>query len=252
MSLSQALATAVYGLRVDADRHVDRRLQRGQRGDAGLCPQDGGPGRDRGRRFRRRRPRRLRSTATSTNTCSARCGSKARARATPTCASQFYDRLQSRLRRSRAPTARWRPSYNNFMTSLQALSTSAGFASARTAVLSSAQVLAQQLNGMTHRRPVAAQRCRTGHRRRRVSSANDAMQRIAEINQQLGAASSRQRTTATLLDQRDSLSRSARAADGHQRVPRPAINQVTVFTNSGIQLVGIAAGRRSTSTRKAP
>jgi flagellar hook-associated protein 1 FlgK len=64
------------------------------------------------------------------------------------------------------------------------------------------------------------------------------MQRIAQINQQLGSAQANDATTAGLLDQRDGyIDQLAQMMDIN--VVRNDHNQVTVFTNSGMQLVGL-------------
>src|SRR5262245_39616814 len=62
--------------------------------------------------------------------------------------SQFYGQLQTIYGAPGSDSA-LETIYNNFTNSLQSLSTSPDSASARSAVLSSAQVLAQQLNGMS-------------------------------------------------------------------------------------------------------
>ena len=73
-----------------------------------------------------------------------------------------------------------------------------------------------------------------------VTRANEAMQRIAQINRQLATASAGDATTASLLDQRDVyIDQLAQMMDIN--VVPGDFNQVSVFTNSGIQLVGINA-----------
>ncbi len=130
------------------------------------------------------------SIASSTSTSSGSCGSKARAQATPTCARNSTSRLQSGLRRARLDYA-LETMFNNFTTAAQTLSTSPDSASARCGVLSTAQVLAQQLNGMTadiqglrsdaelgpHRRGVAGQRRDAADRRRSTGSSASANRR---------------------------------------------------------------------------
>jgi flagellar hook-associated protein 1 FlgK len=106
--------------------------------------------------------------------------------------------------------------------------------------MSAAQVLAQQLNSMT----AQVQGLRTDAElglADAVRNANDAMLRISQINQQLGTATSNDGTTADLLDQRDRyIDQLAQLMDIN--VVQNDHNQVTVFTGSGIQLVGSAAG----------
>jgi flagellar hook-associated protein 1 FlgK len=73
-----------------------------------------------------------------------------------------------------------------------------------------------------------------------VGRANEAMQRITDINRQLASAAPGDATAATLLDQRDVyIDQLAQMMD--ITVIPGDFNQVSVFTNSGIQLVGIDA-----------
>ncbi len=155
---------------------------------------------------------------------------------------QFYDRMQTIYGEPGAPST-LETVYNNFTSALQALATSPDSASSRSAVLSSAQVLTQQLNSMTGQ----IQGLRTDAElglADAVKSANDAMARIAELNQQLGTSTANDATTADLLDQRDrSIDQLSQLMDIN--VVQNDHNQISVFTNSGIQLVGIAASTLS-------
>ncbi len=82
-----------------------------------------------------------------------------------------------------------------------------------------------------------------------VTRANEAMQRITQINRQLATSSAGDATTANLLDQRDVyIDQLAQMMDIN--VVPGDFNQLSVFTNSGVQLVGINA-RRWSSTRRA-
>ena len=151
---------------------------------------------------------------------------------------EFFDRLQN-VYGVPGAVSTLENSYNEFMASLQALSTSPESSAARSAVINAAEVLAQQLNGMT----VDVQALRGDAElglADAVARANDAMLRISEINQQLATANAGDATTANLLDQRDRyIDQLAQMMDIN--VVRNDYNQVTVFTNSGIQLVGIEA-----------
>jgi flagellar hook-associated protein 1 FlgK len=153
---------------------------------------------------------------------------------------QFYDRLQS-LYGSPGSDSALESTYNNFTAALQALSTSPELASTRTAALNAAQVLVQHLHGMTADIQSLRSDAELGISEA-VTRANTAMQRIAEINQQLGGSIDNDATTANLLDQRDFyIDELAQIID--IKVVQGDQNQVTVFTNSGAQLVGLTTSR---------
>src|SRR5689334_23642008 len=99
---------------------------------------------------------------------------------------QFYDRLQT-IYGVPGSDAALETLFNKFMTAAQALATSPDSASARSSVLSAAQVLTQQLNGMTADIQGLRSDAELGLADS-VRQANEAMQRIAQINQQLGIA----------------------------------------------------------------
>lgn len=152
--------------------------------------------------------------------------------------STFYQRLQQLYGQPGSESA-LETIYNNFTGALQALATSPDSNSARYAVLSTGQVLAQHLNGMT----ADLQELRTDAELglgESVQQANQAMQQIARINRQLGTSTSNDATKAVLLDERDKyLDQLASLMD--IRVVETNNDQVNVFTNSGTQLVGIQA-----------
>src|SRR6185369_6134667 len=124
---------------------------------------------------------------------------------------------------------------NNFTTSLQSLSTSPDSTAARSSVVDAAQVLSQQLNGLTG----DIQGLRTDAElglADAVTRANDAMARLAQINQQIASQPADTNVLAGLLDQRDHyLDQLAQTMDIN--VVENANHQVTVATNSGVQLV---------------
>ena len=152
--------------------------------------------------------------------------------------SQFYERLQ-RIYGDPGATGGLESAYNNFITALQALSTSPDDYSARAGVLSQAQVLANQLNGMTDDIQALRSSAEIGMADS-VARANEAMQQIARLNQQLATASTSDTASATLMDQRDRyIDELAQLMD--IRVVAGDFNQVNVFTSSGIQLVGTVA-----------
>ena len=129
--------------------------------------------------------------------------------------------------------------FNNFTNAIQGLAASPDSASARDATVSAAQVQAQQLNGMSSDiqglRSDADQAIGDS-----VAQVNNALQQIAHINQQLAGASTQDASTAGLLDQRDGyIDQLATQMD--VRVVPTSGNQVNIFTNSGVQLVGTTA-----------
>jgi flagellar hook-associated protein 1 len=127
-------------------------------------------------------------------------------------------------------------SLSNFTTALQALSASSGSQSAQAAALSTAQSLAQQLNTTTQ----GIQSLRSNVEQdigNSVSQANTDMTQIATINIQLQGLSPTDPTAATLMDQRDTaINQLSQLMD--IRAVTDGSNQTSVFTNSGIQLVG--------------
>jgi flagellar hook-associated protein 1 FlgK len=126
--------------------------------------------------------------------------------------------------------------FNNFTTALQAISTSSTGLSAQTTALAAAQALAQQLNttsqGIQTLRSNAEQDIGTS-----ASQANTDLNQIAAINTKLQSLSPTDPSAATLEDQRDSaINDLAKLVD--VKVSTAGNNQVNIFTNTGIQLVG--------------
>src|SRR3954464_6848978 len=126
--------------------------------------------------------------------------------------------------------------YGNFTSALQALSASSGSNSAQSAVLSAAQSLAQQLNATTQ----GIQALRSNLEQDigvSVGQANVAINQIAQLNWRLQGMNSTDPPAATLMDHRDNaINQLAQLMD--IRVVTDNTNQASVFTNSGIQLVG--------------
>jgi flagellar hook-associated protein 1 len=150
----------------------------------------------------------------------------------------FYQRLQDIYGQPGSSTA-LETVFNNFTGAIQSLSVSPDSSSVRYGVLNTAQVLAQQLNGMS----ADIQGLRTDTEQGlsdAVNQANNALQQIARANRQLGSANTQDAATASLLDQRDSyIDQLATLMD--IRVVATDHNQVNIFTNSGTQLVGTGA-----------
>jgi flagellar hook-associated protein 1 len=133
--------------------------------------------------------------------------------------------------------------YNNFTGALQALSTSPADPSAQSSVVSTAQLLAQQLNQTTASIQSLRENAELGISNA-VTQANNAMSQIAALNQQIAAAPQGASETATLMDQRDSYIDQLSQLMDINVVPNGQ-NQVSVFTNSGIELVGAEAAQLS-------
>ena len=155
---------------------------------------------------------------------------------------QFYQRLQQ-VYGDPGSSSSLETVYNNFTTAVQSLSSSPEDSSAKAIALSSAQALAQQLNSMTTEVQGLRGDTETGLADA-VNTANNAMKQIANINQQLAANTSNDTTTASLEDQRDSYVNQLSQLMDIKVVPGTA-NQIGVFTNSGVQLVGSAAAQLS-------
>jgi flagellar hook-associated protein 1 len=126
--------------------------------------------------------------------------------------------------------------YSNFTSALQALSTSQGGQSAQTSALAAAQSLAQSLNsasaGIQTLRSNVDQDIGSS-----VTTANNDMQTIATINNQLQGLSPTDPAAATLMDQRDAaINDLSKLMD--VRAVTDSSNQTDVFTTTGVQLVG--------------
>src|SRR6267154_4758653 len=126
--------------------------------------------------------------------------------------------------------------FSNFTAAAQALSASSGSNSAQSSVLSAAQSLAQQLTATTQ----GIQTLRSNIEQDigvSVGQANVAMNAIAQLNSRLQSMNPTDPAAATLMDQRDNaINQLAQLMD--IRVVTDGTNQASVFTNSGIQLVG--------------
>jgi flagellar hook-associated protein 1 FlgK len=126
--------------------------------------------------------------------------------------------------------------FSNFTSAVQSLSASSGSTSAQSQVLAAAQSLAQQLNATT----TGIQTLRSNIEQDigvSVGQANVALNQIAQLNSRLQSMNATDPAAATLKDQRDNaINQLSQLMD--IRVVTDNTNQATVFTNSGIQLVG--------------
>ena len=155
---------------------------------------------------------------------------------------RMYSQLQDVYGQPGADTS-LESSYNSFTSSLQALSTSPDDPGARSAVINSAQLLAQQLNQLSDSVQALRANAELGISDA-VNQANTAMSQIASLNQQIAASTPGDSATATLEDQRDFyIDKLSQLMDIN--VVAGDRGQVAVFTNSGIQLVGTNAGTLS-------
>ena len=125
---------------------------------------------------------------------------------------------------------------NNFTTALQALSTSSTGLSAQTTALGAAQALAQQLNSTSQ----GIQTLRSNVEQdigASVNQANTDLNQIAAINIKLQGLSPTDPAAATLFDQRDKVINDlAKLVD--VKTVTDGANQISIFTNTGIQLAG--------------
>jgi flagellar hook-associated protein 1 FlgK len=136
--------------------------------------------------------------------------------------------------------------YSNFTTALQALSTSSVTQSAQVSALTAAQSLAQQLNTTTQ----GIQSLRSNVEQdigSSVTQANTDMTQIAAINTKLQGLSSTDPAAATLMNQRDTaINDLSKLMD--IRTVTDGSNSTSVFTSSGIQLVGAGQASQMTFT----
>jgi flagellar hook-associated protein 1 FlgK len=134
--------------------------------------------------------------------------------------------------------------FNSFTSALQGLSTSPDSSSARIAAVNAAQQLAQQLN-VTSQGIQALRANADAGISDAVRIANNALTQIAAINGQLlRGGGANDGPTAALLDQRDAyIEQLSQLMD--VKVIANENNQVTVFTSSGVELVGTEAAKLS-------
>jgi flagellar hook-associated protein 1 FlgK len=149
--------------------------------------------------------------------------------------SKLYGQLQGVYGTPGSPTG-LDTLFNTFTNSLQSLSADPSSFSAQSTAINSAQVLAQQLNAMS----TGVQTLRSAAEQgiaSDVQAANNALQQIAAINQQVPTASPDDAAATALMDQRDSyVEQLSKLMD--IRVVAGDHNQVFVYTRSGTELVG--------------
>src|SRR5262245_24547948 len=149
---------------------------------------------------------------------------------------QFYSRLQS-IYGVPGSAAALETMLSDFTSAVEALTTSPDSGAARGAVLNAAQALTQQLRTSSD----AIQGLRSDAEQGigdAVRRANEAIQRIAQINRQIGV--SHDASTAGLMDERDRYIDELSQLMNITVVPGDN-NQVAVYTGSGIQLASVTA-----------
>jgi flagellar hook-associated protein 1 len=133
--------------------------------------------------------------------------------------------------------------FNKLVTAVQGLSTSSDSQSARIGVLNAAQSLTQQLNSMSGGIQSLRSQAESGLNSA-VNTANTAMQQIVNLNTQLASGDTTDAAAAALRDQRDQyVDQLSQLMD--IRVIDSGNNQIQVFTNSGVQLIGAEASTLS-------
>jgi flagellar hook-associated protein 1 FlgK len=153
---------------------------------------------------------------------------------------QLYQQLQQ-IYGTPGTTGAFNTAFNSFTTAMQALSTSPSSYAAQTGALSAAQELAQNLNSMTGSIQLLRTQTEQGISNG-ITQANQDLQTIAQINQQLASSAPQDAASATLQDQRDQavtqLSQLMNIT-----VSTNSNNQISVFSSSGLQLVGNQASQ---------
>ena len=158
----------------------------------------------------------------------------------------FYDRLQQ-IYGDPSSSSTLSSVFNTFTNSIQSLVTSPDSPTSRSLVLNNAQVLAQTLNGMTADLQSLRADAENGIAAA-VTTANDAMQKISELNTQLAGRDITNASDAALADQRDALiDQLSELMD--IRVVQGQQGELNIFTNSGVQLVGNGAAQLSFDAR---
>lgn len=153
---------------------------------------------------------------------------------------EFYGRLQD-IYGDPGSDSTLESVFNSFTSALQGLATTPDSTATRSIVLSSARVLAQQLNGATRDIQALRSDAELGIADA-VRQANEAMRQIAKINQELGVSTGTDAAAASLMDQRDNyVNQLSELMD--IRVVEIGHNQISVFTNSGVQLVATQASQ---------
>jgi flagellar hook-associated protein 1 len=155
---------------------------------------------------------------------------------------QIYQQLQQAYGPPSSSTS-LQATYSNFAGALQSLESNPSDYSSQTGAINAATALSSQLNGLTAAVQNLRSSCEQGLSDS-VSTANNLLQSIADINSRIAGISVPDATSTALLDQRDqdidqlATLMDIRAVPGNR-------NQVSVFTASGIELAGAKAATLS-------
>lgn len=151
---------------------------------------------------------------------------------------QFFNQLQA-VYGTPGSDASLETAFNKFSEALQSLSSSPDDSAARSTVVSTAQLLAQQLNTMSTGIQGLRQNAELGISDS-INQANDALQHIAALNAQIASSPNMDAAAVTMYDQRDSyIDKLSKLMDIN--IIANDNNQLAIYTNSGVQLVGTTA-----------
>ncbi len=159
---------------------------------------------------------------------------------------QYYQRLQKIYGDPGSPSS-LETVYTKLTAAAQALATNPADYSARANLLNAAQAVTQQLNSLTS--DIQGLRGDTEQALAdAVRSANTAIQGLAQVNAHLATSQLPDASKASLLDQRDQyLDQLSQLMD--IKFTENQFNQVSVFTSSGVQLLGAQTSRLSFDTQ---
>jgi flagellar hook-associated protein 1 len=136
--------------------------------------------------------------------------------------------------------------FNGFTTAVQALTTDPSSFTTQNETITAAQNMAQQLNSATNRIQALRSEADQGIDSD-IQQANNALQQIADINQQLAGETTNDSTKALLENQRDQYIDQLSKLMNVRTVTSDS-GQVSVFTANGTQLVGAQANQLNFTT----
>ncbi|SRR5579871_5769616 len=155
---------------------------------------------------------------------------------------QIYQQLQQAYGPPSSSTS-IQATYSSFTGALQSLAANPSDYSTQTAVINAGATLASQLNGLTTTVQDLRSTCEQGLNDS-VTTANNLLKDIADINARIAGVSVQDATSTSLLDQRDQdIDQLATLMD--IRVIPGDNNQVSIFTTSGTELAGTKAATLS-------